>query len=263
MNGELAALVALALHGSVWLAGGGPAPPPDLRDAAGLRFVRTLTVGRGDQTWHGAGRWLAGLREDGADRLWLALPAASRGPLEPHLAAAFSNGGSWALLSTPGGATIWHPRWSLGDRHDPDRRVWDVGVTGIRVPPGTKADAEPVEDARLALLSALEKIQRFAEEQQMRPWPDLFAKARHTATTGIGSDSGTWAGLAPSAGVSPEALRLLAAAEQSWVFGGMGSWNDVGPADRAELPRYERLSKGLYAAILRAVVAGANADLVV
>ena len=33
------------------------------------------------------------------------------------------------------------------------------------------------------------------------------------------------------------------------------------PADRAELPRYERLNKDLYAAVLRAVVAGTDADL--
>lgn len=261
MNGELATLVALALHGSVWLAGRGQEPPPDLRDAAGLRFVRALTFRSGDRTWHGAGRWLAGLREDGAGRLWLTLPAGSSGRLEPRVAAAFSNGGVWALMSTGEASAVWLPRWSLGDRHDPDRRVWDVSVTGTRVPPSTMVDTEPVEDARLALLSALEKIQRFAEEQQMRPWPDLFAKAMHTAASGIGS-AGPRTDLAPSAGVAPEALRLLAAAEQSWVFGGRGSWNDVGPADRAELPRYERLSKELYAAVLRAVVAGTNVGLV-
>jgi hypothetical protein len=56
------------------------------------------------------------------------------------------------------------------------------------------------------------------------------------------------------------AKRLLAEALEAWVFGGMGSWNDVvltGDTDRA---KYDKLTSSLYAAVIDACVAAANAE---
>jgi hypothetical protein len=59
----------------------------------------------------------------------------------------------------------------------------------------------------------------------------------------------------------PAAARMLSAtASAAWVFGGMGSWNDLsfqGPLRE----QYERVSEDLYLAALDALVAATNADL--
>jgi hypothetical protein len=47
---------------------------------------------------------------------------------------------------------------------------------------------------------------------------------------------------------------MLDAAQSAWVFGGMGSWNDLGFAG-AEQKEYERVSKHLYAALTDAICA--------
>ena len=57
--------------------------------------------------------------------------------------------------------------------------------------------------------------------------------------------------------MKPEAERLLKAAGRAWVFGAMGSWNDVG-VDAALKPRYESASKVLFDALARAVLVSAN-----
>ena len=50
-------------------------------------------------------------------------------------------------------------------------------------------------------------------------------------------------------------------ATRAWVFGGMGSWNDLVFAARTEEDEYNRLSAKLYLAVLGAFVAAVNADL--
>ncbi|MGY6499848.1 MAG: hypothetical protein ACXIVQ_02975 [Acidimicrobiales bacterium] len=63
----------------------------------------------------------------------------------------------------------------------------------------------------------------------------------------------------PAVGYSIEARRLLSMATRAWVFGGMGSWNDVGFSDRETHERYRAISERLYRAVIDAVRDAANA----
>jgi hypothetical protein len=49
------------------------------------------------------------------------------------------------------------------------------------------------------------------------------------------------------------------ACQHAWVFGGMGSWNDV--SFDAKPGEYERVSEQLHRALLQGILAGANASL--
>ncbi len=53
---------------------------------------------------------------------------------------------------------------------------------------------------------------------------------------------------------------MLAACQKAWVFGGMGSWNDMG-FDGEDQKDYVRLSEALFQALNAAIVAAANASL--
>jgi hypothetical protein len=64
----------------------------------------------------------------------------------------------------------------------------------------------------------------------------------------------------PPRGFSESARRLLATAARSWVFGGMGTWNDL-TFDGSEEEAYEEVSAELYDAVLGAFVAAANSEL--
>jgi len=60
---------------------------------------------------------------------------------------------------------------------------------------------------------------------------------------------------------TPQSRHLSPAAAQAWVFGGMGSWNDIGFVNGAVQSEYRELSGPLYAATLQALPADANEGL--
>ena len=49
---------------------------------------------------------------------------------------------------------------------------------------------------------------------------------------------------------------MIAMASRAWVFGGMGSWNDVWV--KGDTERYGRLTRRLYDSVLTALLAGVN-----
>jgi len=51
---------------------------------------------------------------------------------------------------------------------------------------------------------------------------------------------------------------LIFEAGYAWVFGGMGSWNDIGFQDEKDRQLYEDLSDKLYDLVIAALVAGIN-----
>lgn len=68
-------------------------------------------------------------------------------------------------------------------------------------------------------------------------------------------------GVTPAAFPAPvEARRLLAAAQSAWVFGGMGSWNDMGFDDDSVQASYDALSHALFNVVMRALRDGTNAS---
>lgn len=243
MNGELAQAVALASHASTWLAQPGGSPPPRLdTEHPTFRFVRSVafTSPGLPAGLEAVAPWLLMLREEGVERLWLAT-GPSRG---------------WSLLATGRAATTWTGSWTLGDRDAPDRRIWDVRYTGAPAPAtATVPTSRSIEAARGLLVEALVAIEDFAREHELGFWADYFAKARDLQGAGYLLD------LLPSRGYGEAAERLVAMASQAWVFGGMGSWNDLGFPDAAENDRYQAVTARLYEAVLGSIVAAVNVEL--
>ncbi|WP_053202166.1 hypothetical protein [Jiangella muralis] len=263
MNGELAAITAMAAHGSRWLATPGTQPPPELLEANScFRYVRLLNVDVGrpgilgpGRTAHGTADWLVALRRGGADRLVLVSRPPMPGAPPLQVTSAFANGGSWGLLATGDAAALWTIAWTVGDRNAPDSRVWDLAATSG--PAHGWQPAVPAADAaRSTLLAALDEIGRFAEDAGLGEWSEWFTRAQ-----ALLDDEEP---VAPYHGdilpeQSPLQLRQLAAAAvQAWVFGGMGSWNDVWLEDQVARTSHERLSRALYDAILTALTAAAG-----
>jgi predicted butyrate kinase (DUF1464 family) len=54
------------------------------------------------------------------------------------------------------------------------------------------------------------------------------------------------------------AKQLLFSAGNAWVFGGMGSWNDLGFDNKEDNETYDRLSEQLYSNINEAIIASTN-----
>ena len=63
-----------------------------------------------------------------------------------------------------------------------------------------------------------------------------------------------------SANYSIAARQLLLASSSAWVFGGMGSWNDLSFEKEEDNQHYETLSTALYNAINRGILAATNSS---
>jgi hypothetical protein len=272
MHGELAQVIALAAHGSLWLAGNpdDPAPPLEAGNST-FEYVRRVVFELHDSA-AGSSRsaadvegWLNDARERGIERFWLSIPdpgdvEVAGQPVPDRMLVAFAGAGQWSLLGASGGrsAEVWRVSWTLGDREAPDRRIWDVTYHGESI----EDERPPIPDIAAAkdrLLTALGNVEAFArEKKEVEGWTDVFADARRRAA--VDDQPPYFPDMLPPRGFSESARRLLATGARSWVFGGMGSWNDLTFQGKDE-EEYERVSAELYAAVLGSFVAATNSEL--
>jgi hypothetical protein len=258
MNGELAQSLALATHVTMWLtesrgARSRPGESPGVPSFVDLVAFDSVA---------GVDAWVERLVHLGVKRLWLAVPglgmAESPGGLDPHLSAAFAGGLPVGLLSTgTAGNRLWRAHWQVGARV-PDGA--QIAIANYESAPVSAGPARPgVGAAADGLDRTLLRAAEFAGRQQLPRWAKLFADARRRRARNESARSGPGPDLFPASWPDPDGRWLVDMAQAAWVFGGMGSWNDLGFADDAQ-QEYERISRELFDAVMRACVAAANVD---
>jgi len=262
VHGELAQLIAIAAHGSAWLAGRTGAAPPELEGASstfqyvrGVRFELAGSLLKSSIISDDVADWFAGVRRRGITRLWLAIPGS--GGVDRKLLA-FTGTTAWYLVGTTrkNQGEVWRAAWTVGDGDDPDHRIWDVDYRGRRMfeaapPPSNMADAAE------RLKAALTRAAAFATDQGIDEWAALFDAA---LKLGDAPDPVPpyHPDMFPPTAYGRPARRLLAMATRSDVFGGMGSWNDLGFEPGGATLEYEEISAELYATVAAAFMAAVN-----
>lgn len=259
MNGELSNVIALAAHGTAFLARGGE--PPDVLGMSAFRFCRDIKFRRDtgpDGTIAGSSAWFLDLRERGAE--WLHLAFFDRpGRLEPHDAAGFSNGGNWSLHdhARPWGDEWWIGRASFDKQTDADR-PWSMDFGNNSPAPAPQVPVLGLAESASSLRSAIHDAIMFEEDTGGAQWrshsftPALAALGAEVPMPVLGGN------LLPEQGYSQAARQTLAAASHAWVFGGMGWWNDNGFADPDIQRRFIDVTRSLYRAVTQAIAASVN-----
>jgi hypothetical protein len=249
------------------------APPALDATNSTFKYVRSVTFAikdrgpflhRRETTINDVATWLERLRHQGTERLWLVIPQASTRELDgfkgaAHILVAFAGGGTWHLVATGGRrARVWNPLWDVGALDAPDQRIWDVHYQGKmrrRVSPPRPSAVAAAGDLR----TALSGIRAFARDHDLTSWVDQFDGGLDALGTEA-PEPPYHPDLIPGA-YPADARRVLAAAAHSWVFGGMGSWNDVAFDGQEDTDRYQAVSGQLYSAVLAAIIAAVNVDL--
>lgn len=262
MNGELSQLICLATYGTAWLRNGASTePPPILSTNSTFKFVNSTQFTRDGADSSDPATWLRSLRSRGVRRLWLAQPdvppVRSRWPyLQPHLEVAFANGGHWFALATgEAPSEAWHANWSVIEPRPADNRIWQV-----RYEASDAANLGPqrtdLANARSALDAALTNARAFAQQAELPEWSAEFTEAIE-----IDDDRPPYEPDLMDPTFPAEARHLIAKASRSWVFGGMGSWNDVGFEDQTQRAAHADVSSRLFDAVMSACLAAVNCPL--
>jgi len=114
-----------------------------------------------------------------------------------------------------------------------------------------------VNEAAKKLKGALNDAKIFSERARFDSWANLFAEATDLLSHSM-----------PVIPYHPDLLpphcqklssrQLMASACKAWVFGGMGSWNDLCFEDTSLQKDYNSVTVGLYQAVMGAIGAATN-----
>jgi hypothetical protein len=272
MQGTIAQIVALTLHGNAFLQKRQPADASALqatnttfRFCEWVKFSDAISAASPRQEIPYASdlqAWFERLSSENISAIRMTYGPSQGNALgtpDRTLVGFVGGGGEWRIQThRPDGTDLWHPRWQVGDKNRTDRKIWHVSYVRVFHSPETVWNqGEDLAHLKTELRQVLLDITQFSREQHF----DSFTKCFESALTRLDSETplnGLYhEDLAPARFLSLNAGQLLGAAEDAWVFGGMGSWNDI-YFEEAQKPRYDDLSEKLYRLLNRAIVAAAN-----
>jgi len=195
---------------------------------------------------------------DGALRLRL---DSRTGESEDRETAGFSGRGSrWMIeVVSPGSSDLWEAEWTFRERNRA-KGGWAVEYHRVTaIPPLVALTARDSDAFDREVHDALTGIAGFARSQNIDNFAAIFERALAAFEARSATRPAHAIELAPQGFLDQEAMRLLDVAQAAWVFGGMGSWNDVGWfEDPAVVEAYQAWSDRLFAALQQAVLIAAN-----
>lgn len=268
MNGPIAQLVALTCYGNAFLQGVDVGEFfPRNSTCIFCDRVTFVTVGKSflgkpkeKEIAKAPEEWFKFLKAAGAVGVRLARAPQHDPRISDRMAAGFvGGGGTWSMevLLPHNRSQFWVARWEVWNRHAPEHRIWRV--TYGRISEGATAKSQPdnLQSAATRLRQALRDIHAFSMKQDCGGFTRCFADALDTLDSGGKNLHGYHKDLVPSGHLSDQARALLDACQKAWVFGGMGSWNDMG-FDGEDQKEYERVTEQLFQAVNETISAAAN-----
>lgn len=267
MQGTIAQLLSLAAHGNHYLAGClDDSYYPDNSTFKYCKFVKFMDLQRSgtrlyEREYAGdPNSWFKKLKEAGVVQLRVRYISTNKEQVSDRLSVAFVGGGGRWLIEVvkPTNSDFWEASWAVGDRDDPQRNIWHVKYGRILRDARQPEPPVPlVKDVKQQLQEALKRISVFAHMHNCTNFGDCFDQGLK-ALNDPPFNSDKEYQIFPDAYASTEYHQLLSACQRAWVFGGMGSWNDIGFNDAATQNEYVQLSDNLFNLINLSLIVASN-----
>lgn len=199
--------------------------------------------------------WLGFLKKKGVTRLKIHY-ISSFNKLSDRIMIAFvEGGGKWIIEAVHDSMSDIYEKGSSKSATSSSRHLGNHFLL-------THEDEQPINDKNITvdkawenLKSILENLEDFAGRfERTHHWADNFRRSRDIleGTVPIDNDD-----IFPSSIIHEKNRLLLSTAFSSWVFGGIGSWNDQAFGGKDQ-DRYEALSDSLFNVIIEAIVVAIN-----
>lgn len=179
---------------------------------------------------------------------------------DDHKMAGFvGGGGNWfveTIYSTH--SDFWISRWN----HDKNltEKPWQVTY-------GKAIEKRPVINQQLDLIqtrenlkTCLEKITEFAYKETTENWGKIFETAKKTLESESPESDFYHNDLISWNNYDLQNRQLLMSASKAFVFGGMGSWNDMWFDKKETEEKYNELSSKLYDTMMKSITCAINKD---
>jgi hypothetical protein len=253
---EIIQLVSLATYANVKLQGGDVDLEQSITEYCyNLEFIKQPPEGIASKPQviaSSADDWFIYLKVSDVKRVKLHYRIANQFGLPDHITTAFVGGGS---------------QWFIEVLYENKSDLYSSGQRDISKPWKTQfilleRDLDSFEDSLISVRDARDRLNEVLENlvsfsskfEYTQNWAENFKRSKKTLTEYEPVESDNFI---PIGVYSLEARRLLETSFRSWVFGGMGSWNDLAfSGDNQE--KYTSLTKELYDAICNGIVSAVN-----
>ena len=261
MNSEITQLISLVTHVNARLQGLDVTPDLDNALASFNRRIEFVEIPEGGELEDSKvlaknpSEWLDQLVEQGVKRVRIHYTPSMESGLADHIFVAFVGGGGQWIVEVVHGTTssLWEAGWVAAlARGNRLLKAFYVRITKSWKPIENQVSTK---DAKSNLLSALEEVYKFADiDEYSRHWTTNFQNAMNDLRA---ENPLSETNYIPRNCLTNEAEQIISACFTGWVFGGMGSWNDMAFGGEME-EEYHRVSDSLYTAICNAIVAAIN-----
>lgn len=264
MQGTIFQILVLVTHGNMVLSGQTVADFYPQHNAFKFdEFVKFVDLERAGSGWdekpfaEDPNDWLSKLKSKQCSGLRVERISTDKKDISDRMSVAFvGGGGRWIIEAVcPGGSDYWEAKWEVGDRNRPDQKIWRVTYGRIARNQRATTTSTPSIDALSAEMGrTLQDAIAFSTKHKL----DWFGKAFESGYSALKAESEPELnGVALRGQLPLPASRLLAASQAAWVFGGMGSWNDLG-FDGDDQRKYEAISDNLFRLIYSSLIVTTN-----
>ncbi len=201
--------------------------------------------------------WFEKLKNDGCIKLRLYHQTDKENDYQ--LAGFIGGGGNWFIETVYSQhSDFWSSNWNH-DKNLPEK-PWQV-TYGKAVEKQTIQNQQfDLKTTSNELESILERITDFAFKETTENWGDIFEKAKETLNSENPETDFYHNDLINKENYDLPNRQLLLAASKAFVFGGMGSWNDMGFENKETNRIYNELSSELYDTMNKSIVCAINKD---
>ncbi|WDF55563.1 hypothetical protein [Mucilaginibacter sp. KACC 22063] len=204
-------------------------------------------------------KWFENLKQDGFKKLKLVYkPSDDQSFAKDYKLAGFvGGGGKWFIeaINSNNSSTFWESDWQVTNQNASDRKIWTVNYLNRFTAESTGDIKDDVAEIQQTLKKVLSDIAEFAYKNELTNWGDWFTKAYDALNAGEPEKDFYHTDIIINKNYSLQARQVFFSSAKAWVFGGMGSWNDLGFSKPEDQTKYETLSDLLYQTIIRSIVA--------